>query len=149
MCNFEHTTRPSPMMWPCMHTKGGMLEACQRKSLFTSHEWPPSTQLSIAITPSLLLESGVWRTVSRFQILLGLCASLTSRVSRQRTDSAQEAPYADAGEVESNRDEQSEATHLHASFSWPWLTMAYSVFQDLSNLAATPGPGSLSDQALA
>lgn len=149
MCNFEHTMRPSPMMWPCMHTKGGMLGACQRKSLFTSHEWTPSTQLSIAITPSLLLESGVWRTVSRFQILLGLSASLTSRVSRQRSGFAQEASYVDTGESELNIFGPSRTTHLLASFSWPWSTMAYSVFQDLSNLAATPGPGSLSNQALA
>lgn len=91
----------------------------------------------------------MWRTVSRFQIPLGLSVNLTSRVSRQRTDFAQEAPYVNIGEVRSNRDEQSQIAHLHASFSWPWLTMAYSVFQDLSILAATPGPGSLSNQALA
>lgn len=72
------------------------------------------TQLSIAITPSLLMWSGVWRTVSRFQIPLGLSVSLNSRVSRQRSDFAQKAPYVDAGEI--GRVEQSQAAHLLASF---------------------------------
>lgn len=155
MCNFEHTTRPSPMMWPCMHTKGGRSRLVNENLGLRHMNGRHPTQLSIAITPSLLLEPGVWRTVSRFQIPLGLCASLTSRVSRQRSDFAQGAPtwtQERQGRTGLNRLEQSQTTHLLASLLWPWLTMAnstYSVFQDLSNLAATPGPGSLSNQALA
>jgi hypothetical protein len=112
MCNLEHTTRPSSMMWPCMHTKG---KACRRKSLFTSPEWPPSNAAkhSHHTVTAVEVGSGVWRTVSRFQIPLGLSASLTSRVPRQREWFCAGSPPTWTQE---RQIEQSQTAQLPASF---------------------------------